>query len=186
MLDPSTDTRLLETVEGKGVGPVADRVHRERDALCRSDPDGGCQFGDVLGEHAVIGGARVGVVTQCRPGVERPVDEHLARADRHQSVGTRERVTGALPGGERVLQQWAEDGRLHPDREPLGRQRGPTGPLVMRVDELEVPDPGDAACGSRVQGFQCPPVERPLRGLRQRGHRPEAVVLLEQAGRMAA
>ena len=99
VLDPATGTGRCEAVQRHPVGCVADRVHGERDAVPGGPADGAGQFHRVLGEQAERLRPRVVVRAVGGAGVQRSVDQHLARAGGDQA----RRAVDRLPGAPTLL-----------------------------------------------------------------------------------
>jgi hypothetical protein len=188
MLDPAATTHLLEGVQRRGIGPVADGV------------DGWVQAGRPGPAHQVhqilnpdqaqavgagaLGQAGVRIEAPRRTGVERSVAHDLERADVHAPSGSVHDVARTTAGRDGRIQPRAPDAGVHPHRWGTVRLR-PASPGFEVVAELQVGQSRDAQRRQARHGLGDPGVELcPRNGPADPGLGPHGVGLAQHAGRV--
>jgi hypothetical protein len=189
VLDPAGDPGGGEPVEGDRGGPVADGVHGPVQPGAGGPAQQPRQLLGRGAQQAVGPRAGVGQRAEGGAGAQRPVDEHLERADPQPVGGHRvghpgQRVAAAQPGGDRRLQPVDPDRGAHPQRRAAGAQRRPPRPGGHQVAVLEVGDGGDPAGGGRSRGIEHPAVDHRGVGPAGAGEDLHRLVLPHHPGRV--
>ena len=124
---------------------VADRVGRDLEA---GRMGAGLEVGE-LGQ-AEVGRADRVLPAPGRAGVEGAVADDLERSQSESVVVRQERVPGAEPGGDHVVELTVVEPGAHPEQ--VGAGSPALAPAVGRVAELEVDHADDAERGRALLG----------------------------------